>query len=508
MLRHSLASRLAGLYALLLAITIILVIVASSVALVYELAGFTNDIVIAKHEEARVLAAQYELQGLTLKQSAPKIAEELAGIGLRVGVFDSKGRFLGGDRSAHPRILDRAVRGQVDLPAPGQVRATPAPERLQATNLGGGRATVPSHETVGRLLYPDANAQSQHDKNATLFRVAVDNGKAHAEPWSITAITGGYVTFSPDAWLIFTNLVPYWRVIVTIAILAILLSWFIGRVFARQALAPLTEVTSSLQALAQGDYTQRRFVTARGDEIAVLTGAYNDAAASVALAMEERRNTEERMRRFVADAGHELRTPLTVIAGYIDVLRRGALDEPKVARDILATMALEKEHMRGLIDRLMRLARLDSETPAQRETINVAELFRSQCEAARRLDEDRQIDYSVDGVTEIFADKTEMSEALWNIVENALKYAPGAPIHLRAFRKAGSTIISVRDDGPGMSETERLHAFERFYRGDVRGEIGGTGLGLAIAKRAVTRNGGTIEIENAPASGTAVNIKF
>ena len=128
---------------------------------------------------------------------------------------------------------------------------------------------------------------------------------------------------------------------------------------------------------------------AGGDEIASLTAAFNDAAASVATAIDHRRKAEERMRQFAADAGHELRTPLTVIAGYIDVLRRGAIEEPRIARQILATMALEKEHMRGLIDRLMRLARLDSEAPPNIEAVNVADLLRSQVDAARRLDDRR-----------------------------------------------------------------------------------------------------------------------
>jgi two-component system OmpR family sensor kinase len=303
-------------------------------------------------------------------------------------------------------------------------------------------------------------------------------------------------------------LVPYWEIIIGIAVLAIVVSWFIGRLFSRQALAPVTEVTSSLQALAEGDYTQRRFVMAGGDEMATLTEAYNDAAASVAAAMEERRVTEGRMRQFVADAGHELRTPLTVIGGYIDVLRRGAIDEPKVARQILGTMALEKEHMRGLIDRLMRLARMDAETPPARLPIDVAQMLRDQVEAARRLDDQRAIDYSVDGVGEIVGDRAELGEALWNVVENALKYAPGAPVHLRAFRENGDNVITVRDEGPGMTESERLHAFERFFRGDARGEIPGTGLGLAIAKRAVDRAGGSIAIDSAPGRGTTVSIKL
>jgi two-component system OmpR family sensor kinase len=212
------------------------------------------------------------------------------------------------------------------------------------------------------------------------------------------------------------------------------------------------------------------------------------------------------MRQFAADASHELRTPLTVIGGYIDVLRRGAVEEPKIARQILSTMSIEKEHMRGLIDRLMRLARLDSEAAPRIEEINVADLLRSQCEAARRLDDRRMIDYSVDGLETIEADRGELSEAVWNVIENALKYAPDAPIHLRATRNNGHSIITVRDEGPGMSESERVHAFERFYRGDQRGEISGTGLGLAIAKRVVERAGGDIAIDSAPGHGTAVTI--
>ena len=87
-----------------------------------------------------------------------------------------------------------------------------------------------------------------------------------------------------------------------------------------------------------------------------------------------------------------------------------------------------------------------------------------------------------------------------------MKYAPDAPIHLRATRNNGHAIITIKDEGPGMSESERLHAFERFYRGDQRGEITGSGLGLAIAKRAVERVGGGIAIDSAPGHGTAVTI--
>ena len=457
-----LASRLSALYAVLLIVTVLIVILASSISLVIELSGFTGDVVIAKHEEARILADRFHREGMTLAQAAPEIVAALSGIGLRVTVFDKKGRYLAGDKDLRPKVLDRvlALGGMEHFIPHGPPRVARAPAaRSRAFRSIAARA---GRRRIRRLRFLHAAA-------ARLTRA-------------------------------------YWRIVLTIAIVAMGISWFVGRFFAARALQPIEEVSSSLEALAGGDYTQRRFIMKGGDEVASLTQAYNDAAASVASAMEDRRRAEERMRQFAADASHELRTPLTVIGGYIDVLRRGAIEEPSIARQILATMSLEKEHMRSLIDRLMRLARLDSEALPRVEEIDVGDFLRGQCEAARRLDDHRVIDYSIQGVRTIEADRSELGEAIWNIVENALKYAPEAPIHLAAARNNGHTVITVRDDGPGMSESERVHAFERFYRGDERGEIAGTGLGLAIAKRAVERAGGDIAIDSAPGHGTAVTI--
>ena len=461
-----LAARLAALYAALLGVTVVIVILASSIALVFELWQFSGDVMIAKHEEARILVDQYRREGMTLAQTAPEIVTALGGVGLRVAVYDLKGRFLAGDKTLRPKALAGVI-------------AAGGMQHFIPPSMRGHRRAFPP-------LPPDPTTR---------------------EPLSLTEVEGGYIGFGPTTYgLLLESLIPYWRIVLAIGFGAILLSWFVGRLFAQQSLRPINEVSDSLRSLAEGDYTQRRFVMAGGDEIASLTSAFNDAAASVAAAMDHRRHAEERMRQFAADASHELRTPLTVIAGYIDVLRRGAIEEPRIARQILATMSLEKEHMRGLIDRLMRLARLDSEAPPNFEEVDLAELLRSQVEAARRLDDRRTIDYSVDGVRTISADRGELGEAVWNVIENALKYAPDAPIHLSASRTNGHAVITVRDEGPGMSESERLHAFERFYRGDRRGEITGSGLGLAIAKRAVERAGGEIAIDSAPGQGTAVTI--
>lgn len=473
-MKLSIASRLSALYAVLMAITVMVVIFASAIALVFQVGRFGGDLVLARHEQARVIAEQFAASGVPLKQAAPQIVNALGGPSMRVAVFDNHGNLLAGDKTLHPRGLGRLI---AERDAHGiffRVRQFHGPPPGGPHGGGGPPGGMPPE---GMFFGP-------------------------------VPVEGGFIAFAPVQPLAWIVLMPYWWIVVAIAAVAILISWLVGRGFAYQAFRPINDLTDALRALGKGDFTQRRFIAHDGDEIGSMTAAYNEAAAGVARAMNERRETEERMRQFVADAGHELRTPLTVIGGYIDVLRRGAVSEPTIARQILGTMALEKEHMRGLIDRLMRLARLDSETPPHMETIDLVELLRSQCDAARRLDETREIDYSVDGAQEIIGDRTELGEALWNVVENALKYAPEAPVHLRAEKKNGHTVISVRDEGPGMTESERLHAFERFYRGDQRGEITGSGLGLAIAKRAVERAGGTIGIESAPSRGTTVTIEL
>lgn len=502
-MRRSLATRLSALYAVLLGVTVLLVIIATSVALIFELAGYSGDVLAGKHEEARILAHEYAMQGESLPEAAPAIAQALTGIGLRVAVFDRKGNYLGGDKTLRPRSLDLVVSGKFPtIPPPSGTSAHLGLgiELPRYPFTGPLVRTKSGPKTIGRILYHELDGSPAPRERE---RIPAPTLRSLAE------VDGGYVAFSqPSIALLLASLRSYWEVVASIAIIAILLSLLIGRVFARHALRPIDEVTESLQSLAAGDFTQRRFVMAGGDEVATLTAAYNDAVAGVSRAMGERKQVEDRMRQFVADAGHELRTPLTVIGGYIDVLRRGALDEPTVARQILGTMSLEKEHMRGLIDRLMRLARLDEETAPRRDSIDLAELLRSQCDAARRFDEQRQIDYAVEGPAEILGDRSELGEALWNVVENALKYASDAAIHMDAAREGGFAVITVQDEGPGMSEGERIHAFERFYRGDERGEIVGSGLGLAIAKRAVERAGGSITLDSAPGKGTLVTIKL
>ncbi|HEY4433080.1 MAG TPA: hypothetical protein VGM99_01655, partial [Candidatus Cybelea sp.] len=215
------ASRLSALYAALLGVTVLIVIVASSIALVVELHAFSDDIVIAKHEEARVMADRYTREGLSLSQGAPEIVAALQGIGMRVTVYDKKGRFLAGDKALRPKVLDRII------------------------SLGGFEHFIPHPLRPPHFVGPP----NMPPPDSTRF-----------DPMQVAPVDGGYVVFATSWWLLIVSLDPYWRIVVTIALVAMLVSWIVGRFFASQALKPIDEVSNALHALANGDYTQRRFV--------------------------------------------------------------------------------------------------------------------------------------------------------------------------------------------------------------------------------------------------------
>lgn len=283
--------------------------------------------------------------------------------------------------------------------------------------------------------------------------------------------------------------------------------WWYIRGVQREALRPLIETTTSLRRLAQRDFTPRTIITSeQRSAIGDLARAYNEAAEAVSSAFEERRAAEREMQRFIADAGHELRTPLTIVMGYVDVLDGGALADRTVAERVFNNMRTEARRMRRLIDKLIVLARMetpgDGSEPADIDVVNLAQ------RVAETLEPLGGGPIVIEGVRHAFvhADEDELDEALSNIVENALKYAPDSPVRVRIDRQDESIVISVSDRGPGMTTEERMNAFERFYRGDSRGEVSGSGLGLAIAKRAVERSGGTLALETLAGNGTTLRI--
>jgi two-component system, OmpR family, sensor kinase len=441
--------RITGGY-VLLALTLIVMVVAASSALAFILyAHQVSDAVSGASQRATEVAAQYAAANRTLAQAAPAIARTAGRGRLRVAVFDAQHRLLAENRRPESR--------------------TPANELLQALGnvVGLPRARVP--------------------------------------------VAGGTVAVSADFDRFGQTLLWYWSIMVPVGILAMFIAWFVGRRITARAVGPLADVTRSLQGIAAGNLESGQLLSSAG-EMHELTTAYNDVVLRVATAMAERRQAESQIRQFIADAGHELRTPLTVIMGYLDLLRAGALraDESSAER-AYEMMSEESRRMRGLIERLILLARLER-TAAQERKAPVdlrAVVDRARQAVVRPGEEERiRIHDDAPAAAVTFGEQTELYEAVKNVLDNAAKYAPGGPVDVSVQNVNGSVEIAISDSGPGMDPQDVAHAFDRFYRGDTKHDVEGSGLGLAIAKRAVERAGGSIFLESTPEKGTRVTLKF
>ena len=308
-------------------------------------------------------------------------------------------------------------------------------------------------------------------------------------------VRGAKVVIGPDYYALEPLLRSFMWLLAGSLAVSTILAWTIAAWLANQAVLPLITLTRELERFSAGDFATRPVTTSERGELGALIAAYNGAAAQVSSAFHERLEVELHMRRFLADAGHELRTPLTVIGGYLEILRKGGIDDPTIRQRAIATLTDEARRMRTLIDRLLTLARLERPDVSEHTEVNLSALAGAAVDHVRAA---RGGDISLLCPHPVFvlADPAELSEAIENVVDNAIKYGRNSAVVVRIETSDDAAIVRIRDGGGGIPAAERGRLFERFFRGDERGEIEGTGLGLAIAQRAVARCGGRIKLED------------
>lgn len=288
--------------------------------------------------------------------------------------------------------------------------------------------------------------------------------------------------------------------------LGLLLWWLV-----RRELRPLEEIGVTAGAIAAGDLTRRVEPTDERTEIGRLGLALNAMLAQIEAAFEERRASESRLRRFVADASHELRTPLTSIRGYAELFRRGADSRPEDLAKSMRRIEAEASRMGVLVDDLLLLARLDQGRPLEREAIDVAQIAADAAESSRAIDTERPVTLAVDGPALVLGDEGRLRQLVDNLLDNARVHTPaGTPVHVRVGRRDHEVILSVEDEGPGLPPDVAPRVFERFYRGDParsRG-TGGVGLGLSIVSAIIEAHGGEVGIVSANGSGATFEVRL
>jgi two-component system OmpR family sensor kinase len=317
------------------------------------------------------------------------------------------------------------------------------------------------------------------------------------------------------------------EILVTVAVLAAAVA--VGLWLVRLGLRPLDEISATAATIARGDLTQRVARAEPGSEVGRLGQALNLMLGQIEAAFAERRaseaqlrQSEERLRRFVADASHELRTPLAVIRAYAELFRRGADRHPEDLPRLLRRIESEATRMGALVEDLLLLTRLDQRRPLQRRPVDLGAAATEAVEAATAVEPARPLELklgSSGGVTdsvEVLGDPDRLRQVVDNLLANVRAHTPAdAPAQVQVWSDAakGVAIVEVADRGPGLTREQAKRVFERFYRADGSrfrspSHDGGAGLGLSIVAAIAAAHGGRAAVRSAPGEGAVFRVEL
>ncbi|MFF9775027.1 ATP-binding protein [Streptomyces sp. NPDC013978] len=289
-----------------------------------------------------------------------------------------------------------------------------------------------------------------------------------------------------------------WGFRAALAVLVLLAAAVIGVFAARRLTAPLRQLNEMASKMSDGDLTARSPVTGP-QETQTLARTLNQAG--------ERLDTLIASQRiFVADASHQLRTPLTALRLSLDNIADGVDDE--FVREDVEQATAEVVRMSRLVNGLLVLARAEAKVTAA-EPLSLRDVIQERLDVWRPAADERGVTItlrgSADGRPLVLASPGHLDQVLDNVLSNALEVSPdGATITVSVETRGDEVVLSVLDEGPGMSDAEKSRAFDRFWRGQGLTGKSGSGLGLAVVKQLVTDDNGTVALKDAPGGGLCV----
>ena len=290
----------------------------------------------------------------------------------------------------------------------------------------------------------------------------------------------------------------------------------IGLWLVRIGVKPLVEIEETAAAIMEGDLEARvpdRF--SPRTELGQLTFVLNSMIERLSQDIEERMAnesalmaSEQRMRRFLADASHELRTPVAAVSAYAELFGAGADRRPEDLVRVLRGIANETDRMRCLVEDLMLLANLDEGRPLERRPVELVALAADAVHAAETIG-DWPVSLVASEPVEVTGDEARLRQVVDNLLSNVRSHTPpGTPAEVTVSRRGEEAVIEVADRGPGLSAAARELVFERFFRDDTSRarSSGGAGLGLAIVRAIVEAHGGRVEAGETPGGGARFTI--
>lgn len=283
----------------------------------------------------------------------------------------------------------------------------------------------------------------------------------------------------------------------------ILFTLIIGSKINKKLLSPVETMTNTVKEISIKDLDKRLDVRGSKNELKDLAKTFNDMLDRIQTSVEQQN-------RFVSDASHELRTPISVIQGYANLLSRWGKNDKTVLDESILAIKSESENMKMLVENLLFLARGDKDTQKfEREDFMFDDLIDEIVKETKLIDSKHPIIIEYNEKFMFNGDKKLIKQALRIFIDNSIKYTPeGKNIILNSYVKNSNAVISIDDNGIGISEEDLPFIFDRFYRADKSRtkESGGTGLGLSIAKWIIDKHNGTIDVWSKVNKGTAIRI--
>ena len=298
-----------------------------------------------------------------------------------------------------------------------------------------------------------------------------------------------------------------------ISLIVIIAIGFVARSLIKLSLKPLNKIEETAAAIAEGDLSARLPEVNPNTEVGRLTGSLNTMLSRIEESFAVRTESENKLRRFIADASHELRTPLTAIRGFAELHRQGAVTGEDKTKELISRIEKESIRMSSLVEDLLLLARLDQSRELTIDPVDINHLVNEAIASAKAAGPSHEIALksSSDEVF-VLGDSMRIHQAVSNLLANARTHTPaGTKIEVGILQNESEVQISVSDNGPGLSPEDQTRIFERFFRADpsrarVSGE--GSGLGLAIVDAVMKAHGGSVEVLSELNQGAKFTLHF
>ena len=352
--------------------------------------------------------------------------------------------------------------------------------------------------------------------------VSLNNNAGQTSPATLIAAVDLGNIGAVTRQLVLFDLVVGGGIVLVLAIVAI---WIV-----RANLRPLDDIELTAGQIAAGHLNHRIAERDPRTEIGSLGRSLNAMLSQIETAFhaqqkseEAAHRSEERMRRFIADASHELRTPLTTLRGFAEFYRqRGGVQPdgmtPEEVDRIMRRLESEASRMGLLVEDLLQLARLDQQRPLDIHPVDLLTLAADAVQDARMVAPERKIELTVapGAAFLVEGDEPRLRQVIGNLVANARTHTPPEASITVSIASgtlesgAPAVVLDVIDDGPGMTAEQAQHIFERFYRADAARNraSGGTGLGLAIVAGLLAAHGGEVSVRTAPGQGADFRVRL